>query len=362
MTIVNPAAFIQAGSYSALMDRLHITSCRFLPIGSSTTATTARGGFLMGQSNRMANYNMVTWDVTVGPFAAIVQNTFAANAGEYLVLNTSNTVVSVAASSTTTNRIDIIGVRVQDAFYAGALNQADVVVVAGTPTAGAPSDPALPSSFLPIVRVTVNANSVTGVTADLRSRQSPLGAVYQPYTPQLTDNGTVIGETQLLPAAGVYPARLRTWDGAAWRGVTNYAFAPASITNIASLAAAAQHIAATVSVADPGFSYRLRTSGSLDWGMVNASQPDNPISLSITLDNTAYNGGVINRGNAYSANVAVGNQPSHTAICPTGHSAVLTGAHTVRLIARNSAASQPMIVFPLDTMNTSSLTVELVPA
>jgi hypothetical protein len=362
VTIVNPAAYLQAGSYAASSDRLHLISCRFLPVSTSTTATTARGGFLMGQSNRMANWNMVNWDVTVGPFSAVVENTFAAQGGEYLVLNTSNVVVSVTAASPTTNRIDIIGVRVQDAFYSGALNQADVVVVQGTPTAGTPVDPTLPSSFLPILRVTVNAATTTGIQADLRKRQSPIGAVYQPYTPQLTDNGTVIGETQLLPAAGVYPARLRVWDGSAWRGVTNYAFAPAAITNIASLAAAAQHIAASVSVADPGFSYKLRTSGSLDWGMVNASQPDNPISLSITLDNTAYNGGVINRGNAYSANVAVGNQPSHTAITPTGHTAALTGAHTVRLIARNSAASQPMIIFALDTMNTSSLTVELVPA
>src|ERR1044072_8778434 len=184
---------------------MHLTSCRFLPVGTSTTATTSRGGFLMGQSNRMANYLMSNWDVTVGPFAAIVENTFATNGGEYVVLNTSNTVVSVAAASTTTNRIDIIGVRVQDAFYSGVLNQADIVVVAGTPTAGTPSDPTLPASFLPIVRVTVNANTTTGVTTDLRNAQPPLGPPSQPYTPQLTDNGTVIGETQLLPAAGVYP-------------------------------------------------------------------------------------------------------------------------------------------------------------
>src|SRR5262245_60135897 len=102
---------------------------------------TARGGFLPGQASRVANFSMVNWDVTVGPFAAVVENTLAAQAGEYIVLNTSNTVVTVTASSPTTNRIDIIGVRVQDAFYSGALNQGDVVIVQGTPTAGTPSDP-----------------------------------------------------------------------------------------------------------------------------------------------------------------------------------------------------------------------------
>lgn len=361
MTIVNPAAFIQAGSYSALSDRLHLTSCRFLPIGTSTTATTARGGFLMGQSNRMANTNMVNWDVTVGPFSAIVENTFATNGGEYVVLNTSNTVVSVTASSPTTNRIDIIGVRVQDAFYSGALNQGDVVVVQGTPTAGVPSDPALPSTFVPIIRVTVNASTTTGVVADLRKRQSPLGAVYQPYTPQLTDNGTVIGETQLLPAAGVYPARLRTWDGTGWRGVTSYAFAEPSITALNPLAVSAQHIAASISVADPGFSYRLHASGSLDWAMVNANQPDQPLSCSVTLDSTDYATGCISRGNAYSPNSTAG-QPAQTAIAPTAHTGVLTGAHTVRLHARNSSGTQAMIVRAQDALNTNSLTVVLVPA
>lgn len=361
MTIVNPAAFLQAGSYSALSDRLHLISCRFLPIGTSTTSTTARGGFLMGQSNRMANYLMTNWDVTVGPLTAVVENTFATNAGDYLVLNTTNTVVSVTASSPTTNRVDIIGVRVQDAFYSGALNQADIVVVAGTPTAGVPADPALPSSFLPIVRVTVSAATTTGVTADMRKRQSPLGAVYQPYTPQLTDNGSVIGEIQLLPAAGVYPARLRTWDGTGWRGVTSYAFAPAAVTPLNPLAVSAEHIAATVSVADPGFSYRLHTHGALDWSMVNANQPDQPLSLSVTLDATTYNTNVLSRGNAYSANV-IAAQPGPTAIAPTAHSAVQTGAHTVRLIARNSSSGQAMIVRPLDTLNSTALTVLLVPA
>ena len=117
-----------------------------------------------------------------------------------------------------------------------------------------------------------------------------------------------------------------------------------------------------MSVPDPLFQYKLRTTGALDWGMVNALQPDNPLSLSVTLDNTAYNGGVITRGNAYSPNVNAANQPAHTAIAPVGHTGALTGAHTVRLIARNSAAVQAMIILTPDTMNTSSFTVEMVPA
>lgn len=362
MAILTPPAYLQAGTYPASSDRLHQISARFLPTTLSTSDVAARGGVLGGQSARQFASSMTNWDVAIGKGVGVVENTFTTQGGDYLVLNTATQTLTVTASSPTTNRIDIIGVRVQDAFYSGAINSGDLAVVQGTPAAGAPSDPTLPSSFLPLWRVTVSAATTTGVLTDLRKRTAHMGAVYQPFTAQIADNGTLIGETQLLPASGVYPARLRTWDGSAWRGVTDYAFAPPAITNIASLAAAAQHIAASVSVADPGFSYKLRTSGSLDWGMVNASQPDNPLSLSVTLDNTAYNGGVISRGNAYSPNVAAANQPAHTAIAPTAHTPAQTGAHTVRLIARNSAASQPMVIFALDVMNTSSLTVELVPA
>lgn len=361
MTILNPSAFIQAGSYSALSDRLHLNSCRFLPLGSSVTAMTARGGFLPGQSNRIANFSMTTWDVTVGPFAAVVENTFAAQAGEYIVLNTSNTVVTVAASAPTTNRIDIVGVRVQDAFYSGALNQGDVVVVQGTPTAGVPSDPAFPSTFLPILRVTVNAATSTGITADLRKRTTTVGSVYQPYTPQLTDNGTVIGETQLLPAAGVYPARLRTWDGSAWRGASSWPFAMPAITGLNPLTPASQHIVAALSVADPGFTYRLHCSGSIDWTMVNASQPLQPISCTVNMDDTTWNGGIIAYGSTWSiSNGALVTQP--TVFAPTEHTADLTGAHTIRLIARNQGVGQNMVVKTADAFRTSSLCVLLVPS
>lgn len=362
MAIANPVAYLQAGTYPASLDRLHQISMRFLPTTLSTSDIACRGGVLGGQSARQFAFSMTNWDVTVGKGAGLVENTFTSQGGDYSAFNTANQILTVTASSPTTNRIDIIGVRVQDAFYTGAVNSGDLAIVQGTPAAGAPSAPALPASFLPLIQVTVNAGTTTGITADLRKRTATMGSVYSPFTGQVADNGTMVGETQILAAAGVYPARLRTWDGSAWRGVTNYAFAPPAITALASLAAAAQHIAASVSVADPGFSYKLRTSGSLDWGMVNASQPDNPLSLSVTLDNTAYNGGVISRGNAYSPNVLAGNQPAHTAIAPTAHTAAQTGAHTVRLIARNSAAVQPMVIFALDTMNTSSLTVELVPA
>jgi len=361
MAILNPPAYLQAGTYPASSDRLHQISARFLPTTLSTSDVAARSGVLGGQSARQFASSMTLWDVTIGKGIALVENTFTSQGGDYLVLNTAGQTLAVTPSSPTTNRIDIIGVRVQDAFYTGVVNSADLAVVQGTPAAGTPADPTLPSSFAPLWRVTVSAGTTTGVLADLRKRTAVMGSVYQPFNNQVADNGTMIGETQLLNALGVYPPRLRVWDGAAWRGCSGWAFAMPGITAVNPLNASAQAIIASVSVPDPLFAYKVRTSGSIDWAMVNANQPNNPISASVTLDSTDFQTNAISRGNSYSVDRGA-SQASPTAIVPTAHTGVLTGAHTIRLHARNSASVQAMRVFALDALNTSTLTVEMVPA
>lgn len=361
MAISNPVAYLQAGTYPASLDRLHQISARFLPTLLNTTDIACRGGILGGQSGRQFASSMTLWDVNIGRGVALIENTFTTQGGDYSALNTATQTLTVTASSPTTNRIDIIGVRIQDAFYTGAVNSGDLAVVQGTPSAGVPSVPALPSSFLPLWQVTVNAASTTGILTDLRKRTATMGSVYSPFTGQLADNGVMVGEMQLMPASAPYPARVRVWDGTAWRGVAAWPFAIPAVTALNPLAVSAQHIISSVSVPDPGFPYKLHTSGSADWAMTNANQPDSPLSLSVTLDNTAFNGGVISRGNAYSIN-AVANQPSPTAAAPASQTGVLTGAHTVRLIARNSDSTQPMRIFALDALFTTNLTVTMVPA
>lgn len=361
MAILNPPAYLQAGTYPASSDRLHQISARFYPTALSATDVAARSGVLGGQSGRQFNHSMTLWDVNIGKGIGVVENTFTAQGGDYLVLNTATQTLAVTPSSPTTNRIDIIGVRIQDAFYSGAVNSGDLAVVQGTPAAGSPSDPALPSSFLPLYRVTVSAGTTTGVVADLRSRTGALGSVYQPFTGQLSNVGTAVGEVQLLPALGVYPARLRIWDGSTWKGATSWAFAMPGITPVNPLNAGAQHIVASVSVPDPLFAFKLRVAGAIDWAMVNANRPNNPISCSTTLDSVDYATNVLSRGNAYSVDRGA-SQPSPTAMASAAHTGVISGAHTVRLIARNSASVEPMRVFALDAMNTSSLGVEMIPA
>lgn len=361
MAITNPPAYLQAGTYPAALDRLYQISARYIPTTLNVNDVAARNGVLMGQAGRNFNFSMTNWDVNVGRGIGIVENTFTSLGGDYLVTNTATQTLAVTPSSPTTNRIDIIGVRVQDAFYSGAINSADLAVVQGTPAAGAPAAPVLPSSFLPILQVTVNAGTTTGITADLRKRTGLMGAVYQPFTGQIADTPTMIGEVQLLPAAAPYPARLRVWDGSAWRGVTSWPFAMPTITPLNPLTPGGTgHVAASISVPDPGFVYRLHCSGSLDWAMINASQPNHPISCSVTLDDINWNGGIIAYGSTYSVSV-LATQTQGTCYAPTEHTADLTGAHTVRLIGRNQAVGQNMLI-KTDAFRTTSLGVLLVPA
>jgi len=354
-----PPAFLQAGSYSASRDRLHLISARHLPTSLNTTDLACRSGILGGQSGRQANFSMTNWDVTVGRFAAVIENTFASQPGDYQVFNLATQVLAITPSSTTTNRIDIVGVRVQDAFYSGAVNQADLVVVQGTPAAGTPSAPALPASFLPIVQVTVNANTSTGILTDLRRRTATMGSVYFPYTPQLSDSGTMVGETQFLPAAGVYPARLRVWDGTGWKGVTSYQFDKPTQVGSGTLSVGGNGVTImSVSVADPGYAYKLQVAGSIDWAVTAASSPNQLMGTSITLDSTTYNVGEVIRGFAMSSSIGAGfNQPTcQASASPT---ATLTGAHTIRLMARNFGGTNYTIpaASPATTLN-----VELIPA
>lgn len=89
--------------------------------------------------------------------------------GHYGVTNDAAVTQTHSASDPTNPRNDLVGVKVEDAFYAGSNKQATPVIVTGTPAAS-PVDPAAPSNWLPLARVRVNAGaSSLGTITDLRS-------------------------------------------------------------------------------------------------------------------------------------------------------------------------------------------------
>lgn len=263
MTLLTPPGFLQAGSYSALLDRMNANTSPVLR--DFGFLHRARQGFF---ASRYPTYtNPANMDISVSACSGIVANTFVTDGGEYRFVNPTSLTVTLAASSPTLNRIDIVGFRVFDNFYdASGQNQIVAAVVQGAGSAGAPSAPALPNSFIPIVQALVNANATTPTSlTDLRqytaTEQSRLlipsatarTAIGTPY------EGLVIDRTDRDWA--------ERWDGTAWRVqnqpalVTSTADRDAAITNpsagtLAMIGASGQTYRYTGSAWTPHLMYR----------------------------------------------------------------------------------------------------------
>ena len=173
MAVQSPPAFLQGGTYTALSDRLHLITARVMR--DPATSIEARQGLFPDRFPAYSNPSGM--DIVVGPGAGVIRNTFASAAGDYAFVNTTNTQVTLAASSPTLNRNDIIGFQVRDAFYSGADTDVILAVIQGIGAAGVPTDPVLPASFLPVVRAVVNANASTPTLQDLRVKTAMSGAL-----------------------------------------------------------------------------------------------------------------------------------------------------------------------------------------
>lgn len=212
MTVQSPPAYLQAGTYTAISDRLHLVTIENLKDGAD--AFRAYQGFFPDRFPAYSNPSGMNW--SIGPCAGVTTNTFVSGGGDYKFANPSNITGSFAASSPTLNRYDILGFQVQDNFYdSSGFNQIVPAVIQGANSAGTPVDPALPSTFIPIARAVVNAGVTSPTLQDLRTRTVPTAAMLPIAS---TTARTALG----TPYAGFQIYRLdRNWvevyDGAAWR-------------------------------------------------------------------------------------------------------------------------------------------------
>ncbi len=164
MTLLTPPGYLQGGTYTAKLDRMFVNTVGTIPDLSG--ALLARQGFYSGRRPFFANAGGM--NVTIGPTGGIIKNTFVAGGGDYKFANDANLNLTSAASSPTQNRIDIYGFQVKDHFYdASGLNTVLPVVVQGANSAGTPADPALPASFIPVMRGTINAAATSPTLASM---------------------------------------------------------------------------------------------------------------------------------------------------------------------------------------------------
>lgn len=263
MTLISPPAYLQAGTYDALKDRQYIVSHKYYPFSGDPLR--ARGGILPNTVNVEAGVSVAGRDVSIGAFRAVVTNLFAAAAGDYEVFSPNVETRTVGVSSPTLNRIDTIGVLIRDAFYSGAANDVDVVILPGTPTGGVPSAPTRPAGFMPLYDLTMLANATSPTITDLRKRTGVAGTPLVPFINQIGEAGVYPGETRFLPASGSMPMRMIVWgaDGL-WHGLQPFALTMGSWV-ISS--ATTDRIIASLSIPDPGYNYRLLWSGAVWAGL-----------------------------------------------------------------------------------------------
>jgi hypothetical protein len=144
---------------------------------------TARSGIRPAPGAGDVAVSAGTMQVTVQPFVAWVQGGVSAAQGGYPFVLDATKTLTLANGHATLSRTDVIAAVVHDDPYDGsALLDADVVVVTGTPGAGAP---ALPTNCLPLRNVTVPAGASSGtggltagnLSTDRRTYVSGLGGV-----------------------------------------------------------------------------------------------------------------------------------------------------------------------------------------
>ena len=200
MTVRSVPIFLQAGSHPAEETRLALGSMLGTATGSFAggVGSVDRAHGVVNASDfavtqRAAGANMSV-DVAAG--SAWVRGTQSADQGAYNAYNDATVNLSVAASDATNPRIDLVVIRVQDAFYSGATNSASVTIVTGT-AAASPTDPTLPANALVLARVRVPAASTSVVTANITDVRTRAASGSESYTRTGFKNAIMNGDFRI---------------------------------------------------------------------------------------------------------------------------------------------------------------------
>lgn len=174
--IENAGAVNNARDYRRLLDRM-MMGWDVRTSGGIATEGTANGGVArsgdLAVTERGAGANMSV-DVALG--GAVVGGTESAHQGDYFVYNDAAVNVTITPADGTHPRIDIIGIRVRDSEYSGAVDDTAITVVTGT-AAAVPAEPTLPENWLTLARVDVPAADTAITNSQITDRRRRLAAL-----------------------------------------------------------------------------------------------------------------------------------------------------------------------------------------
>lgn len=180
MTLRTPPSWLQNGSHPAENDRL------------TTQALWATTGIIKSDSLAVTQNSPAGLTVLVSSGWAAIVGTTQANMGTYVGYNDATVVLSITTADPTNPRVDLVCLTVNDAYYTGALNNAVLQVVAGTP-AGSPVAPALPANSISLATVAVGA----GATAITNANITDTRVLVTTNIPEVGDISSVTAGTGL---------------------------------------------------------------------------------------------------------------------------------------------------------------------
>lgn len=180
MTLRTPPSWLQNGSHPAENDRL------------TTQALWATTGIIKPTSLAVSQNSPAGLSILVASGWAAIVGTTQANMGTYVGYNDDTVVLSITTADPTNPRVDLVCLTVNDAYYTGALNNAVLQVVAGTP-AGSPVAPTLPANSISLATVAVGA----GATAITNANITDTRVLVTTNIPESGDISAVVAGTGL---------------------------------------------------------------------------------------------------------------------------------------------------------------------
>ena len=168
MTVFTQPGWLQnAGSVHSAEQMRNYAGAMFLA-GSSGGTFSSRGGVHphLGNKLQVTQTGAPSMAILIRSGLCAVPGSEGAQQGTYGVGNDGDVTVAISAAHATLARIDIAVVRVRDSAYSGALNNATLEVVAGTP-AGSPVAPSAPANSLTLATIQVNAAATSITNANI---------------------------------------------------------------------------------------------------------------------------------------------------------------------------------------------------
>lgn len=159
MAVVNPPVWLEAGTYTAEMDRL-VTGLLIDRNYTTAGALLSLDTGVVGPKDQLQVTANGTMNVNISAGIAVVPRQTLDPPGVYLCYNNSSISLTVPTQPSN-QRNDILCARVNDAEEGGTGDNWEIILVAGT-ASSSPVDPTVPTNYVKLARLNVKSAALNG--------------------------------------------------------------------------------------------------------------------------------------------------------------------------------------------------------